>query len=172
MKYLLPCSCGRKIVVQTSQAGDRVRCTCGEERDVPTMIDITRLEPVVEDSPSEASGSWGTRERLMLVGSFVIAIGLCVAAFYVAFRRPTALDFQELAPSEAMEVYQIFRDGGPGGRLLPRDVYDLIVARQFKWGMILAGLITAIGVIVTGISLCCSGRGGRRRPVTPAGPPR
>lgn len=61
-KYLLPCSCGQIIPVETSQAGEDVTCSCGLTVRIPTMLKIKKL-PLLEDeltdypNPSHADDS-------------------------------------------------------------------------------------------------------------------
>ena len=50
-KYLLPCSCGRKMPVEPRQAGQSVDCACGESLEIPTMLAMSALEPA--DSVAE-----------------------------------------------------------------------------------------------------------------------
>lgn len=47
-KYLLPCSCGKSVPVETSQAGSDVVCQCGETLKVPSMLKIKKLRPLEE----------------------------------------------------------------------------------------------------------------------------
>ena len=47
-KYLLPCSCGRSVTVEASQAGRQVHCDCGISLEVPTMLELARLERAKE----------------------------------------------------------------------------------------------------------------------------
>jgi len=44
IEYLLPCSCGEKLVVDRSQAGLSKRCTCGRDVTVPTLRGLEQLE--------------------------------------------------------------------------------------------------------------------------------
>ena len=42
-RYLLPCSCGQLISIDTIQAGQEVRCSCGKAQLVPTLREIRQL---------------------------------------------------------------------------------------------------------------------------------
>ena len=48
MKYLLPCPCGKSVKIETSQAGQTVVCSCGENLLVPSMLKIKALPEAQE----------------------------------------------------------------------------------------------------------------------------
>jgi hypothetical protein len=54
-EYLLPCTCGKKTTIVTSQAGQNMTCECGATLVVPKFREITQLE-VAEKSVSKNSG--------------------------------------------------------------------------------------------------------------------
>lgn len=49
--YLLPCACGRDLVIQPRQAGEMIRCECGRECAVPRLNEIRRLRSVEKSVP-------------------------------------------------------------------------------------------------------------------------
>ena len=51
-RYLLPCSCGQKIAIEPRQAGQSIRCPCGNSVEAPTMLKMTALEPA-EPEPTD-----------------------------------------------------------------------------------------------------------------------
>jgi len=82
-KYLLPCSCGEKIPVDTSQAGGRVQCGCGEELSVPSMRGLRSLETAEVSEPRAAAEAarpaWGPRQGLMLAGVLLVVLAIIPA---------------------------------------------------------------------------------------------
>jgi hypothetical protein len=82
-KYLVPCTCGKSVAVDASQAGLQIRCECGNELDVPTMRGLRQL-PTAEAGPADASaqraGAWGPRQGMMFLGGVIALIGGLVAA--------------------------------------------------------------------------------------------
>lgn len=48
-KYLFACSCGEVQKIEVSQAGQTIRCSCGRERQVPTMLNIKELQVAPEE---------------------------------------------------------------------------------------------------------------------------
>ncbi|MGL6195868.1 MAG: hypothetical protein ACRC2T_13715 [Thermoguttaceae bacterium] len=61
-KYLLPCTCGESVPIETTQAGQTVTCSCGLQLQVPTLLKIKKLpeykeQEAVSDSASNVSDS-------------------------------------------------------------------------------------------------------------------
>lgn len=81
-KYLLPCSCGKQLPVETSQAGERITCDCGKEIEVPTLLKLRQLDHVPsEDVAVVRRRSWGGRQRMLLLGSVLALAGLAWTAW-------------------------------------------------------------------------------------------
>lgn len=115
-KYLLPCSCGKKVSVSASQSGLMAACECGRQLEVPTRGGLLKLEQV-PGGPSLGSRpprpTWGPRQGLLFLGS-VAAVIFLSAALYVYANPPKdiVLDFMERAnPLEAWGYYLSFRGG-------------------------------------------------------------
>jgi hypothetical protein len=77
MKYLLPCSCGKSVAIEVSQAGQSVRCTCGNMVDVPTMRLIRQLPPAAASAAKKRlrDRSWSLTQRLLFSGGLAILVG-------------------------------------------------------------------------------------------------
>ena len=71
--YLLPCTCGKPVRVVPRQAGDRVRCECGAEVEVPPLSKMRQLEEADPETAARAF-SWGFRE-----GVVTACLLICVA---------------------------------------------------------------------------------------------
>jgi len=54
-KYLLPCSCGKDVPIETSQAGGNVLCDCGLSVQVPSLLKIKKLPLVGEAQVQSAA---------------------------------------------------------------------------------------------------------------------
>jgi hypothetical protein len=88
--YLLPCACGREIVIETQQAGETVQCECGRICPIPTMREIQRLRPastgLSSAAPSAAENrNWGNSQRLLVAGGLVCL--LAVIAAVIVYRQ-------------------------------------------------------------------------------------
>ncbi len=98
MKYLLNCSCGKSVPIETSQAGQAVACSCGKQLEAPTMRMIRQLEPASEEGADRAtkSGNWSILHRLLFAAGLAVATaGFLVAGFYQWSR--VNLDTKEIA---------------------------------------------------------------------------
>jgi hypothetical protein len=114
-KYLLPCRCGKSVVVEPRQAGRTIACSCGASLLIPTMREIAALEPAPEEdfnlnstaSSEDASGqkslaetAWGIQQRLFLIGAVLAGIGLI--AFFIV-----TLFFRPIAPADVIDAAQL-----------------------------------------------------------------
>ena len=85
MKYLLPCTCGESIVVEVSQAGQRIPCKCGKTLEVPTMRAIRELAPAMEENAKAAvkqrpAQTWSqTQGTVFGIGALLAVAGVAAA---------------------------------------------------------------------------------------------
>ncbi len=54
-------------------------CACGAGIDVPTLLELKRLERVKVDEPARPARRWGVRQRVMSVGGLIAVAGLLTA---------------------------------------------------------------------------------------------
>src|SRR5262245_43414249 len=95
MKYLLACpSCGAKNPVETGQAGQSIRCSCGNTIEVPSIRAMRSLEPQGEDVP--VGPRWSTRQGLVFLGLAITAAALVLGAS-VLIARPAVIAEADLA---------------------------------------------------------------------------
>jgi hypothetical protein len=117
LAYLLPCACGQKVEVDSTQAGLTVRCSCGRTLDVPTMRHLGELERI--GSEPRAASTWGPRQGYTLVGVLVALLGLGWLGYQIS-TMPSELyvvpedirkDVSTLTPAELGQQYAILREG-------------------------------------------------------------
>src|SRR5262249_46883110 len=90
MKYLLPCpACNLRLPVETGQAGQTIRCSCGNSVEVPSIRGLRDLEQVPDERPVAAS--WTRRKGLLFLGA-AMSIGALVAVAAILALRPSAND--------------------------------------------------------------------------------
>jgi hypothetical protein len=117
-KYLLPCSCGAKIPVEKSQAGQSVTCACGSALAVPTFREISRLEPM-EQAAAEPARGWSPLQGMVFAAGLVMAAGGLLAAAFFGVQRaqlptldPATMNFdserfaQYLDEATPLEIYE------------------------------------------------------------------
>ena len=81
-KYLLPCSCGRKMPVQLRQAGEIVTCECGSSIEVPTLSGLKKLESITAPAmPKTIQPQWTLGHGLIFVGGLVILVAIGIGGW-------------------------------------------------------------------------------------------
>ncbi len=102
MKYLLPCSCGKSVPIEVSQAGQTVHCDCGATLDVPPLRHLRQLPTATEKVAVKPPRSWSPAARILF------ALGLGIAGFgllratYFQWNRST-LDTEEVAWDQTLD---------------------------------------------------------------------
>lgn len=160
-KYLLPCTCGKKIPVESRQAGEEILCDCGLHLTAPTMLSMRKLEPLPSESINGTGlESWGARQRVMLVGCFIL-LGFVAWASVLFLDRPEppvpeidretiASQVERFSPARAWRAWHIQRALG-----LDRSATDRVVAYEEQasqyhiWLTVAAcGALVGLGLIV------------------------
>lgn len=160
-KYLLPCSCGESILIELSQAGERIRCQCGNELEVPTMRHIRQLQRAADTGPvAKPRKSWPMMYGLLFaVGLATTVAGLAVAGYYQWGRsqlqteetqwddvEAAARAIDKLPADVAFDEWRKLRDFGLGAQTPP----EFVIHRHVS-GIWLK--IVWIGLGVAGIGL-------------------
>ena len=92
-KYLLSCSCGRDVPLETSQAGGNVLCDCGLSLKVPSLLQIKKL-PIADDGQTQSpvtgaaptvSAKKGTKAEMNLSIFWIGLVLSIAAALYCAY---------------------------------------------------------------------------------------
>ncbi len=146
-KYLLPCSCGEKTAVETSQAGQDIPCRCGKTLRVPTMQGIRRLEPQVDpvgESRGKPAGSPAL--GLALLGLLILAVGAAWMYHTHNTRRPVFYDVDALSPWGTWLMWQDLR----GGVQLPEYTESPFVQseRIYRRYMTLGAVVAGLGTVM------------------------
>jgi hypothetical protein len=101
-KYLLSCSCGKEVPIETAQAGGNVLCDCGLSLKVPTLLQIKKLpladgrqmqSPTADDVsgvPAKTASKTQPNLSMLLIGLILtIAANLyCVYTVLFTFPKP------------------------------------------------------------------------------------
>ena len=104
--YLLPCACGRKIPVDSRQAGEIISCACGASLEVPTLLNLKTLERAeVSPQPETPKAAWSAGHRLVLLGVIVIFVA-GVIGVWLFLSRPTD-PYANLTPDQIRESIQL-----------------------------------------------------------------
>ncbi len=168
-KYLLPCSCGQKIAVEPRQAGQTISCTCGASLEVPSLVQVKRLDKA-EPEPGEVRRdeaerrSWGAYEGLALLGVVILllATGTGSWLFFIRPRLrtlPRANEIREsaktLPPRMVWSNWRLMRDKGLDPRPIPQSPkYPIWRLRYRIWmGTIVVVGLLGLALTVTMLSL-------------------
>lgn len=113
VKYLLPCSCGEKIAIESTQAGQTVRCSCGKTLEAPTMQGIRQLEQSAEivDESAAASSIGGAAVGVALLGLIILLAGGSVTLWAYYTQRPVMPDVDLMSPWDTWPMWQNLREG-------------------------------------------------------------
>ncbi|HEV3338897.1 MAG TPA: hypothetical protein VG125_01025 [Pirellulales bacterium] len=183
--YLLPCPCGKKTEIDSSQAGLSVRCACGAELAVPTMRGLAalqRVESEPRDVPSEPARDWGAQQGLIFLGSTIVVVAALGAFGFWWFKMPQPLTVDvnykenhrafidqvwQQSPEELIPIWQDFRDGIEKEQIEKMlDRYDALVAEVLGWEKVCAG-VGAVGLVLVAVGLFTRA-GPPARTLTPA----
>jgi hypothetical protein len=159
VQFLLPCSCGRQLPVETSQSGLTLTCECGKQLDVPTRRDLEKL-PRAASQPQGAGtpgrSAWGLHKGLMLLGTLV-AVPALACAVYLTSTLPTdpvAAIIERQTPEQSVVTWMQLRRGIRGGNdpltmayIKQRNSHQM--AADVAWGVFAIGLaIAASGLVM------------------------
>jgi hypothetical protein len=175
-KYLLPCGCGREIPVEAAQAGQRVRCECDAELDVPTMLGLAKLQPLVEPvgAPRVRRRGWSIRHRLAFIGGVIFLAGFAgVVGLWLC--RPRPLDVSQLSPVDAMAYWDRLRLGIATPQIFPYEYFRTPGRRwspNLQWytnWLIFSAAVALLGALIAG-SAWLVGNRSRQGPAQRKGP--
>lgn len=169
-EYWLPCRCGRKVVIEPRQAGQRVACGCGRELDVPQLRKILRLERAIRSSNTGAR-AWGGGQRLLFSGGLLLFLAT-IAAAWLAWswpaRPPSLSELMEketlaLNPLRSLELWEMLRAGRH-----PQPLGADSESYHQRWLKACIALGVVLGAVAIGASLLLVGWAYRRRKPPPA----
>jgi hypothetical protein len=161
VKYLLPCECGKRLTVGTSQAGLTITCTCGRHVEVPTIVEMVKLD--VADAPdAQPAPSWGPRQGCIFIGCLILLGAGSTAAYRIVVKRPATdppvtidreanrQQIEAMTPSQTMALWEQLRFGLKNNpyRDRPELEYEILayraaVAHWWQWTWIIVGIAVA-----------------------------
>jgi hypothetical protein len=139
--------------------------------DIPTMLEIRRLERAEMGSPAQPRRAWGLRQRLVLLGTAATVIAVFLAAG-LYLKRPVlpAPDpqqaekaAQDLTLSQSFAAWEALHTGLNTGPQQLKEEYTKRVAVYHLWLFVTAA-IGGLGVLCAAGSLLVPKPDNRRRP--------
>lgn len=154
-QYLLPCSCGSSTSVQTAQAGEQIRCTCGAELTVPTLRALRNL-PVDTSHVQRPEAVWNPGWALVFLGALIVLGGLGIFVWLgvsgprIEFDRVHKEIF-ELGPAASWQQWTMLQGGLPGP--YSKETHEILTARRGR-KLIFFGGCAAVAI---GMALAAGG---------------
>lgn len=163
MRYLFSCQCGQKHSVETHQAGQMIRCSCGKQIELPTMRQILQLEQEANATPTRKRSSWNVRRRLTVLGvvSLMVSLALGITVWLLWPSPPVRVynatkvhqDTMALTPLQSMKLWEMVIHV-PLGRLNSKTASpEMLAAYQQKRarGESFAVVAAVMGVVALGM---------------------
>jgi len=176
VRYRLPCQCGQTVLVERSQAGLSVTCSCGTQLEVPTIRGLAQLEPI-QSAPDKLG--WTAQYGLLLIGALIAMVAGGAAVYRVARlsadpyserqidleMHKKAAEIDGMSPGKVLEAWQEFRGGLYVEDDRPERNYRAGRAAYQRWSWVLAG-VAAAGLLFCVIVLATgAGQPARAAPV-------
>lgn len=165
-RYQLPCpSCSSVLQVATTQAGETLVCSCGEELVVPTLRELRQLDTVEDENGRGKTSGWNPlRGALFVSGVMLLAIAGIghwrvdslrqdLDTTQPEFREMT-FDVQTLTPMRAWEAWVHFREQSLQYRDTPEFVENRRKHRELTAYLYAFWAAAGIGLILVGVSIC------------------
>lgn len=151
--YALTCSCGQTHLVEARHAGTTVHCPCGEVLQVPSLRELSALEPVDAQRPRpRLMAVWGRHQALLAVGA-IVTVSALLGAAYLQNNKPRLLDIERLSPPQTWALWQELRRG-PDRRLSPGQQQFLQRLQDNRFRLRLMFVLAGIGTVVMLAALC------------------
>lgn len=163
MRYLLPCTCGRKIPVSSSQAGETLTCECGQSLTAPKLRELRQLETAPDTQPPARRLAWSQMQGVLFLfgGLLLLAAGVVVVLAMLQRTQlvteqpqiiPERMDeyLAEIDRNSPAENYEVWKtevlEEGLHRSHEPDFVYHRRIAQVIDRVLIGAGVAAAIGV--------------------------
>ena len=155
--YLLPCSCGRKIPVHLRQAGEIVKCDCGNSIDVPTLSGIKKLERAQSPAePKMIQSHWTFEYGLVFLGGLVILVAIGLGGWlywsgpvdpYANFNPEQMMQAAATrTPIQSLRLWQMLVRGGLEHHKRWAEVVFTDIQTQYRIYWWILVLVVGIGV--------------------------
>lgn len=159
VKYLLPCSCGRQIVIEPRQAGETISCSCGASLQTPTLLNMTTLELAPPESVREPSSNWGLKHRVRLLGT-VLVVSAIFGGVWLFLKRPISpfdtIDperirqtAQKFSPLQTWDIWETMKQGLD--RRTDQQYAAALLRFRLRQGVVIAVALLGVGLIAAGM---------------------
>jgi uncharacterized protein YxeA len=160
IQYLLPCSCGQSVPVETRQAGGTVVCRCGQKLDIPRLLELKKLEKVVLEADRSGRGSsWGPGHSISLIGVLILVVAGLFAVRLIQlgvtnpYERLTLeqikTEFAKMTPDVTWQTWNFYKQIGinPEKQRIDRVIEAEYEQRQML--LVYLGIAGFVGLVIT-----------------------
>lgn len=164
IQYLVPCSCGRKMPVETRQAGEVISCACGASLDIPRLIELKKLEKIaIQAADAKPHGIWGVGQGLILSGAVLLIGVVLLSILVIIFGAGDPYDnmtpdqirtaFQQMTPEQTWGTWMNLRQSGinPPKKAVERYLEGLHAQRQMLLAFLSIAAVVDVALLVAGI---------------------
>jgi hypothetical protein len=113
MDYIVPCDCGRSLIVRAGDAGATKSCDCGKQLQIPPLS-VLRESPNVRDGSTDATSQGGHAGVFL----FVATIGIAVFASLQSPALLVLVGFLTFIVGRVWFAMQILREMAPPNALM------------------------------------------------------
>lgn len=179
IQYLLPCSCGRKTLVETRQAGETVVCDCGTKLDIPRLLELKKLErtQITAVERKQPSFAWGIGHSLISVGILIFSVAAVAGILFLVLtpndpyssmtREQIHANFQKMPPWKTWDMWMYLKHSGLNPK---KDYGERLIEQLFeikKMLLIFVSVLVVAGAAMIGGGVYIVRRRRGKRPSSP-----
>jgi hypothetical protein len=169
-KYLLPCRCGKQIVVEPREAGQTSLCPCGQSLLIPTMRQMSDLEPAPVETAGKPERVWGWQQGLLVLGIALAVVALSLGYIFRSHRPIAPIDAidpqavretaERLSPLQTWHYWELMKQGLD--RRVDQRYAEKMSLYHIQQGF--AAVLGLAGIALIGTSVAIGKNGRRRQP--------
>ncbi len=155
------------MTVEPREAGQTSLCPCGQSLLIPTMLEITRLEPAPAETSLPPKRAWSWPHALLLAGIAMVVVAITLACVF-RYLRPVAridaidpealrLSAHKLPPLRTWQYWQLMKQGLD--RRVDQMYMDRMTAYHFWQGAAAVTALIGVALIGSGVAIGKKRRG-------------
>src|SRR5205807_631124 len=102
-QYLVTCDCGKQHTVGPAQAGESLKCECGNTLEIPSVRKLVHYPRA--DAVAVTESTWGVRSAVIFFGIYLLALSALVC-LVAQFFRQSASDLSHRTPWQNWQLWQ------------------------------------------------------------------
>jgi hypothetical protein len=147
------------MIIETREAGQTSVCPCGQPVSIPTMLEITHLEPAPIETNRPSERVWGWQHRLFLLGGTLLLAAIVGGVLLRSYRPIAPIDAidpdtvresaSKLSPLQTWHYWELMKQG------LDRRVDQRFAEKMsiYHIGQGCAGAVALLGIALIGCGM-------------------